>query len=224
MLRKTQPNYYLVFLAFILLIGFGAVAVATEQYPLNSLDVDVAAFVQSFETPSLTVIMKLFTAIGSTKACVAIILLVMIFLYFVLKHRIELIFFSVAVGGSAVLNQILKGGFQRERPNVYRLIEESGYSFPSGHTMGALALYGALAFLLWRHISTKRGRALLLIGSGFMIAMIGISRIYLGVHYPSDIIGAMLLSGCWLTLTIGMYQWYMKNREMGSSPNLEAGI
>ncbi len=221
-MRKAQPNYYMLFLAFILLIGFGAVAVATSEYPINSLDVHLAAFVQSFENPSLTVVMKMFTAIGSTKGCVVIILLAMIFLYFVLGHRMELIFFSGVVGGSAVINQIMKGGFQRERPSVYRLIEESGYSFPSGHAMGAFALYGALVFLLWRHVSTKQRRSLLIVSSVLMIGMICISRIYLGVHHPSDIIAALMVSGAWLTLMIWLFQRFMEYRELRSSSKSEA--
>ena len=98
--------------------------------------------------------------------------------------------------------------FQRARPDLHRLIEIGGYSFPSGHAMSAMAVYGTLAFLLWRHISTRFGRSLLIFFSAMMIFMIGISRVYLGVHYPSDIIGGYFASGFWLGAAIWSFQRY----------------
>lgn len=221
-LRKTQQDYYMFFFGILLLMCFGVLAVVISKNPINSFDLKLAAFVQSFENPSLTKVMEVFTAIGSTKYCVAIIVLAMIFLYFVLGHRTELIFLCGVLGGSVVLNQILKRLFHRERPSVYRLIEESGYSFPSGHAMGALALYGALAFLLWRHVSTRAGRSILIVLSGFMIGMICISRVYLGVHYPSDIIGALMVSGFWLVMMIWLCRPYVGYQERISASNIEA--
>lgn len=220
----TRPNRMMMFFSLLLIMGFSALAIVTNQYPVNSFDLNLAAFVQSFEHPALTKVMELFTTLGSTKYCIVITLLAMIYLYFVHGHRIELIFVSGVLGGSAVLNQIFKAIFHRERPSVYRLIEETGYSFPSGHAMGAFALYGALAFLLWRHTATRLGRSMLIIGCSFMIVMICISRVYLGVHYPSDIIGAVMVSGFWLALMIVLFQWYMERRELKSALNLKANV
>ncbi|MEK3917801.1 phosphatase PAP2 family protein [Paenibacillus sp. FSL H7-0331] len=220
--RSKRSKRTLMIFSFLLIIGFGVLAFIANQYPLNSFDLKLAGNIQSFEHPALTKFMELFTTIGSTKVCIILAVLVMLFLYFVLGHRIELIFFIGALGGSAVANQILKAIFHRERPSVYRLIEETGYSFPSGHSMGALALYGALAFLLWRHTSTRLGRGLLIVLSSFMIVMICISRVYLGVHYPTDIIGALMVSGFWLTLMIWIFQSYMENRKLRSSSKLQA--
>lgn len=205
--------HYRLYFSLLLLMGFGALAMAASLYPLNPFDLNVASFVQSFESPALTKVMEFFTTIGSAKFSIVIAVAAMIFLYFVLRHRLELIFLGCALGGSAVMNQILKMIFHRERPTVHRLIEETGYSFPSGHTMGAFALYAALAFLLWRHIDSRAGRSILLAGSCMAILMIGVSRVYLGVHYPSDIIGAMMASGFWLGFTIWAYQLYMERRS-----------
>lgn len=76
------------------------------------------------------------------------------------------------------------------------------FSFPSGHAMAALSLYGIIGFLLWRHIPKQSGRIALITLKAIFILIIGTSRIYLGVHYPSDIVGAYLISGFWLMLTI----------------------
>ena len=129
-----------------------------------------------------------------------------------LHHRHELFLFIVVVAGSPLLNLVLKEIFQRARPDLNRLIEISGYSFPSGHAMNAFTVYGILTFLLWRHIFNRTGRSLLLLFSTFVVFMIGISRIYLGVHYPSDIIGGYLASGCWLATSIWVFQWYMERQ------------
>ena len=135
-----------------------------------------------------------------------------LFLYFVLKHRIELLLFGTVILGTPIINQILKQFFHRARPDLHRLIEIGGYSFPSGHAMNAFAVYGILAFLLWRHIPTRLGRTVLIIISTIFILMIGTSRIYLGVHYPSDIIGGYFASGFWLAISIWFFQRYKEKR------------
>lgn len=194
------------------LIGFSFMAFIISRHNILAFDHTIISFVQGLETPSLTAIMKWFTFIGSGDSIMVIALIVMFFLYIVLHHRSELVFFIIVVMGAGFLNGILKDYFHRARPDLHRLIEIGGYSFPSGHAMSAMAVYGALAFLLWRHISTRFGRSLLIIFSAMMIFMIGISRVYLGVHYPSDIIGGYFASGFWLATAIWFYQKYKEKR------------
>jgi undecaprenyl-diphosphatase len=173
---------------------------------IKNFDDSITSFIHGLTSPFLTSIMKLFTFLGSGVIVAVIVVLMMIFLYVVLKHRSELILLAGVVIGSALLNWILKVIFHRARPLINRIIEETGYSFPSGHSMAAFTLYGILSFLLWKHITNRIGRTLLIMFSIFMIMMIGISRVYLGVHYPSDILGAYLISGLWLVLSIWIYQ------------------
>jgi len=175
-------------------------------------DHSIISFIQGFESPGLTAIMKCFTFIGSTPSVAVISLFSLFFLYKVLKHRTELILFIAIIVGSPILNELLKLLFHRARPDFHRLIKINGYSFPSGHAMSAFAVYGVLSFLLWRHIPTRWGRTLLIVTSIIMILTIGISRIYLGVHYPSDVIGGYFASGCWLAIAIWFYQRYLEKR------------
>ncbi|WP_055108555.1 phosphatase PAP2 family protein [Paenibacillus ihumii] len=205
---QRRFNPFIIVWGILALIGFGLIAVVAVRQPLNFYDLHIAAWVQSFEADPLTGIMVFFSTLGSTKFTIVIALLAMALLFFALQHRIELLFLAASLGGAALLNKLLKLGFQRERPFAHRLVEETGFSFPSGHAMAAFALYGALAFLLWRHIRPRWGRILLIIFSCVMVLMICISRIYLGVHYPSDIAGALLASGFWLSVMIGISQWY----------------
>jgi undecaprenyl-diphosphatase len=156
--------------------------------------------------------MKFFTYVGSFPSVFVIFLLSSFFLYFVLKHRTELLLFGTVVIGTPIINQILKQFFHRVRPDLHRLIEIGGYSFPSGHAMNLFPVYGILTFLLWCHIPTRLGRTALIMISSIFILMIGTSRIYLGVHYPSYIIGEYFASGFWLAISIWFFQRYKEKR------------
>lgn len=197
----------------LLLVGLlNLVVNLISRQRIVQFDRKVIAFVQGFETSILTLIMRIFTFIGSFPAVLVIVLLVAFFLYRVFEHRTELLLFGTVVAGTPIINFFLKQFFQRARPDFHRLIEIGGYSFPSGHAMNAFALYSILTFLLWRHISNRMGRTILILMSSLFILMIGISRIYLGVHYPSDIIGGYFASGFWLTIAIWSFQKYKEKR------------
>lgn len=106
---------------------------------------------------------------------------------------------------SALTNQLLKYIIKRERPLVVKLIEQGGYSYPSGHAMISLSIYGFLLYLVFKKINNKFIKysigGLLLI----LILSVGVSRIYLGVHYASDIIGGYLLALIELILIIEFF-------------------
>lgn len=206
--QLTQAFFYSLFS----MIGFGLIAILISEHKIARFDQAVTAFVRGFESPLMTEIMKFFTFIGSGFAIIPLVILVALFLYKVLKHRSELVLLLTVVVGSALLNETLKLIFHRSRPVLHRIVDASGYSFPSGHSMAAFTLYGIVAFLLWKHISTAYGRMLLIFFTVIMIAMIGISRIYLGVHYPSDVLGGYLASGSWLAFSIWFYQQYKERR------------
>lgn len=206
---KVQLTQALI-ISIISLAGFAFLATMVTYDKIIRFDSIVISFIQGFEAPTLTVIMKLLTSIGSTVSIVPLSLLILLFLYKVLKHRSELILFVAVMVGSNILFLLLKLYFHRARPDLHRLIEVSGYSFPSGHATNACSLYGILTFLLWKHIRTRLGRTILIVLSVMMILAIGVSRIYLGVHYPSDILAGYFLSILWLTTAIWFYQQYQE--------------
>lgn len=100
----------------------------------------------------------------------------------------------------AGLNLLLKNIVQRPRPTDFRLIDESGYSFPSGHSMVSMAFYGFLIYLAYKYIKNNKLKMLLSIVLGLIPLLIGISRIYLGVHYTSDVIGGFMVSISYLII------------------------
>lgn len=103
---------------------------------------------------------------------------------------------------SILLNIIFKWIIQRDRPLEDFLITESGYSFPSGHSMVSMAYYGLIIYFIYKKIKDKRVRNVLMILIGLLILAIGFSRIYLGVHFASDVIGGFLISIIYLVCAI----------------------
>lgn len=202
----SKPRSYLLIVSLLCALGFGWMSWLVSNEKVTRFDLDIISIVQGWETPWLTNVMKFFTFIGDRYQVIILSGMVIVFLFVVLRHRKELLLFIWASVGSVALNETLKVIFARERPDIYRLSEQAGYSFPSGHAMAAFTLYSVLAYLLWRHIRTRVGKGVLLVTVVLVICIIGISRIYLGVHYPSDIIAGYMMSGCWLALSIWLYQ------------------
>jgi len=196
--------------SLITFIGFCTIAILVSGNQIVGFDMTIISFVQGFETPFLTPIMKFFTFVGSGNSIKVLTAISVIILFFFFKFRSKLILFIVVMIGSHYVFRLLKSMFHRARPDLHRLIEIGGYSFPSGHATNAITFYGILSYLLWHIIPTRFGRTLLVLVCTAMIVMIGLSRIYLGVHYPSDVLGGYCAGGFWLILAIWIYQFVMK--------------
>ncbi|MCL6571567.1 MAG: phosphatase PAP2 family protein [Bacillus sp. (in: Bacteria)] len=199
-------------ISFVSVSGFSLISLLINDQKIIRFDTAVTSMIQGLESPFLTEVMKFFTFIGSAPFVIILSIFLLFFLYNVLHHRLELLLFIAGITGSVILNGLLKQIFQRARPDFLRLIEIGGYSFPSGHAMNTFTVYGIISFLLWRHIPKIWGKSILLLFSMCMILAIGTSRIYLGVHYPSDIIGGYFASGFWITTAILFFQFYKEKR------------
>lgn len=140
-----------------------------------------------------------------------LILILIGFLIFHKKSNFKFLMSMMLINTAA--NVLLKLFFARPRPNYPRLIEESGYSFPSGHAMGSLMFYGLLIYFLWQSKFSKTLKVIGTIILTLLIFLIGISRIYLGVHYPSDILGGFLASSFLLCFGIFFYQSMQKKER-----------
>jgi len=202
--------------------GFGCVSLLVGLDRVGPFDSAIIAAVQSTESAGLTRLAEALSLLGSTGPVIALALLIAVVLFVKLGHRLELMLFAAALGGAAVWNRLLKAAFQRPRPDIHPLVAETGYSFPSGHTMAAFALYGAVLYLFWRHVPGKAGRSALIAACALPAAGIAVSRIYLGVHYPSDILGGLLAGGAWLGLCVCVYKRRSGQRNGHSSEQREA--
>lgn len=206
-------RYFLLILSFIFLAAFFVLASVLNTKAIESFDLSILQAVQEIRHPYITPVIKFFTFIGNTQIVIILSVILMFILYRFFKHRKELFLFSVVLIGTGILNSLLKAFFERERPTLDAMITESGFSFPSGHSMSALSLYGILTFLLWKHIPKTKNRVILLCVAATFILVIGFSRIYLGVHFPSDVIGAYLFSCFWLFFNIWFFKNHLWNRK-----------
>lgn len=119
---------------------------------------------------------------------------------------------------AGVANPLIKLVFMRPRPTLDHLVTEHSYSFPSGHSNGSMLLYGTIIFLLPQFVKQKNLCLFLQIILGLGIFLIGISRIYVGVHFPSDVLGGFCLGLSWLLMTYPIYLekrfvWRFKNKQ-----------
>ncbi|MED1602580.1 phosphatase PAP2 family protein [Alkalihalophilus marmarensis] len=172
--------------------------------------------VADFHTDLLTKMMTFFSFIGATRPVIVISLLFLGVIYLKYRNLQDVILFALVSLGSVTLNVVLKMTIKRERPES-SLIVESGYSYPSAHTMAAVSLYGMIIYLLWKHTPTVKARKILITFGVSMILMIAFSRIYLGVHYASDIIGGVLISSFWLLTLLTIFQRYRKKEKKKST-------
>ncbi|MHA6259086.1 phosphatase PAP2 family protein [Sporosarcina sp. CAU 1771] len=193
-------------------ISFSYLAISISTPTIKRFDSTIISFVQALETPWLTSLLKFFTWIGSGFIAVLLACIVSLILFFVFQYKNQAALLLVGIAGTGLLNIILKLFFKRERPEIYRLADASGYSFPSGHTMLAFSLYILLGFIVWRNVTTRASRVLLVISIGMMITLIAGSRIYLGVHYPSDIAGGILASALWIVPLLVAYRTYIARK------------
>ena len=184
---------------FICLVGF--LALAEDVFNKEIMNGDIIGYklistflISDFVTP----IAKFITNFGG--AIFLSIATVMLFLL-IKNKKIGLSIISNIVI-ITVLNQLLKRILQRPRPTEFRIVEETGYSFPSGHSMVSMAFYGYLIYLIYRYIKNKYVKRTLITILSILICLIGISRIYLGVHYTSDVLGGFLLSISYLVVYI----------------------
>ena len=186
--KKFKIYGVIIFIAVLVFIG---VAVGVQTGYLDGFDDAVRYRVYSIRNEKLTMFWKFITHSGDSE--IVIMLGIVLLLVKSLRNKYG-VKFAIAALSSTAIYQGMKYIFQRPRPDIaLRLIEESEYSFPSGHSMNCLVSYGILAYLLLRYCENRKLAKLLSIGLGLIIILIGLSRVYVGVHFPTDVIGGWSL-------------------------------
>jgi undecaprenyl-diphosphatase len=186
-------------LAVVCLFLFSWIADEMLRQETLRFDMRVRDAVHQLASPGATAFMKAVTHMGSgiVLDCVGAVLLWI--LVSQKKHRAALLLVVTAVG-AIVLDGVLKLAFHRLRPQpFFGFPLPRSYSFPSGHALVSFSFYGMLAWIITRHCQERWKRVLVWTFAVALIALIGISRIYLGVHYPSDVIAGYLAAGVWVS-------------------------
>lgn len=158
-----------------------------------------------------TNIVKIVTNIASP---LMVIITAIVLIIFIKNKKIKL---SLAINliGITLINNLIKVIIARPRPNINRLVSETGYSFPSGHSITSMVFYGYLIYLIYKYVDNKKIKIPLIIVLAILIPLIGLSRIYLGVHYTSDVLCGFLLGWIYLIIFISISNKYIiKNRNI----------
>ncbi|KAA0546212.1 phosphatase PAP2 family protein [Bacillus sp. BGMRC 2118] len=179
------------------------------------IDHKVALFISTIFSKDMQSLFIFITDIGSYKVTFPLLVIVTVGLLLSRKFLFTFLFifnfYSVRL-----LNNFLKEFFHRERPPIAdRLVEAHNYSFPSGHSMNSIAIYGLLCWLvlhfpLFRHTLP---RMLVIIGTSLLVLLIGVSRIYLKVHFATDVFAGFLAGSAWFLLLTLLYHSYQKYRQ-----------
>lgn len=158
----------------------------------------VREFVHRESNPELTVLMRIFSDVGSP-AGVAALTLIGCGFFWTAHRRRDAVVLAVVIAGAGILDPVLKHAFHRIRPVPYfNLSAPTSFSFPSGHAMMAFCLYSAIAYLLSSRTDSWRLCVAIWAAALLMFGLIGYSRIYLGVHYPTDVIAGYAAGSVWV--------------------------
>ena len=177
-----------------------ALIIIVKSKDFLMIDTKFYNFISSFITNNMTTIFKTITALGSAKFLIGL----SIILILIIKNSKISLYILLNLLLSSTLNSILKKIVIRPRPLEINLIKEKGYSFPSGHTMTSVAFYGFLIYLIYKYIKNKYLKYSLISLLTIVSLLIGLSRIYLGVHYLSDVIGGIIFGLIYLIIFISI--------------------
>jgi undecaprenyl-diphosphatase len=186
------------------LVVLGSLADSIREQEVNALDTLATPFLHGLASPVLDRIMNAATFMGSNLVIPPLFAIAVIWLAWLHRFR-EALFLAIAIGGSLVLTETMKLFFHRPRPQLDWAQVLPDYSFPSGHTMNSVVFYLALAVVLWSVRGRRAGLAALTIGIALSL-LIGVSRIYLGYHYFTDVAGGLLAGTVWLLVVAGAFQ------------------
>jgi undecaprenyl-diphosphatase len=159
-------------------------------------DTQISMFLYNMRTPLLTSIMKFISFIGMDGI---IFFSIIIPIFFYLKRRKhEAVLFTIMIVMGSLIDFLLKLVTQRPRPTFAPLVIENSFSFPSGHSMNSFIFFTTVAYFVYHFTHKKKTSLLAFVASAIIILSVGISRIYLGVHYPSDVLGGYLAGLLWM--------------------------
>lgn len=196
-----------IFIVVLCLILFSVICYGVLSYDSLVIDIKVYSFiVDNIMSDGITSVLKVITELGG----VAFIVLAGVLIFMFCKKIRWFVTFDLV--GVTIINQVIKHIVRRPRPNVLRLVEEDGYSFPSGHSMVSMAFYGIIIYLVYKNVTNKYLKWTLITLLSLLILSIGFSRIYVGVHYFTDVVGGFLLGLAYLIIYINIY-----NKKVGKN-------
>lgn len=208
-LKNFVKKHYKIIIVFICLILTLEIAYDLFEKEVMLKDILGYKFVSKYLISDTTLpIAKFITNFGGVIWLIVLAITLFIILC-IFKNKLMGFFVVLNLALSGALNQLLKHIVQRPRPTEYRLINESGYSFPSGHSMVSAAFYGLFIYLIFKNVKNKYIKWGSITFLSILIISIGVSRIYLGVHYTSDVLAGFLISISYLVIYTSIINDYL---------------
>ena len=201
---KDKKNIIIIVLSLLFVI----LCILVKLDLLSNIDEIVYKFITSNMNDTTTNIYKVITFFGSTICMVGLCVLLLV-LFIIIKKNIYGYIISGTLIFSTIMNNVIKVIIRRERP-IYMIVRETTFSFPSGHTMASVSMYGILIYLINKSNMNKKLKIILSIILGMIPLMVATSRIYLGAHYFSDILGAIMLA----TIVLLISTKYIKDKKI----------
>jgi len=199
------PLTFLVFTALSNFLVFNTIAdIIVLSSGIVSLDTSISQYFFDLRTKAVAIPIFYFSKIGSLPFVLGIGSVTIIILFF-LKKYVYILALLVSLSGTALTIYFSKPHYQRVRPEVFMYYDAASFSFPSGHSIIAVAFYGLLSYFLIRNIKQHHGYSI--VGAFIFINFIGFTRIYLGVHYFTDVIAGFAIGAMWLMLAISIVEW-----------------
>lgn len=220
---KLHPKAYLgvhgmigVVACVLMLWAFSVIAdEMTERSLLVRVDHTIVGWLQAHGTEGGEAFFSVVSWFGAQ--VMSVIVLVVVIYFAVRRDWLRAIALAASGLGGTLLNNVLKIIFHRGRPeSATEFVTRQSWSFPSGHAMGSMVGYGFLAYLLLEHVTDRRARIAIIVGTAIMVGLIGFSRLYLGVHYLSDVVAGFLAGGLWLAVCITGYRFASARKAPGA--------
>ena len=216
-----RPKHQLLFAIACFILGM-FIKITYEYYDdlddVSRIDAFITNAVYNLRTDALNGPMVDVTALGSISV-ITIVTIISVITFLALKDRVAALQITMTAIGAGICSRLMKNLVARTRPpEELQLVKVWGYSYPSGHSLAAAAFFLTLTYLICRHIPSYRSRAMLYVLSFVLIMMIGFSRVYLGVHYPSDTISGILFGSSWALLVASLFS-YLEIRKGLSGAN-----
>jgi membrane-associated phospholipid phosphatase len=200
---EDLPYYITILIAALLFIlGLNAFVELTEELAednLSRFDDTVTKTVLSFRSDQLTRVLVFITNVGTSTGYIIIVAGLTLYFWFRLRSWKFIVQTVVTLVLASISNIMLKQLFSRERPTIEHLVSVHSLSYPSGHAMSAMGFYGFLIFLILRYTMNRELKVLFISLLTLLILAIGLSRVYLGVHYPSDVLAGFIGGIIWVT-------------------------
>lgn len=203
----------LIFSTFLIVTSEVLEASAGAPELISDLDQKVITAVTSLRTPKLNGIAVDITALGSTTVLILLVSIFSLLLFFQRKNLSAFLLLVTSIG-AALLSLLGKVYFERHRPEeALRLVAVDGYSYPSGHSLAGAAVYFSIALLICRIYKNSFHRSIIFSFFSILTLLIGLSRVYLGVHYLSDIMAGILLGIAWASFMGSIFLFLETRRK-----------